>query len=229
MEFSQSLLHRLNARFGVIWVQTPDLLLFYKRLRAVALEGDYTLYKWTSAEGLMEMGLIMDTVLPIGDAIGDVRQVLTEAVRRTDELSREIFVVEGIADLMHYTDVKILLQKLAVELPTSKYPMHVILPSPRLVLPEEVVRFVDLMSMPEATQEDLREVLKELEKGMGMEIGAELADRLAQTAVGMTLLEAKNTFRLVAVETGFVEAGVAVVQRELERIQEKLDSSSGND
>ena len=51
--------------------------------------------------------------------------------------------------------------------------------------------------------------------------GANLAE-MVEAASGMTLLEAENTFRLVAVETGFVPEAVAVVQREWERIQKRL-------
>lgn len=223
MDFAQTLLKRFEARYGVIWVQTSDYQLFYKHIKYAAREGDYTLYRWSSAEGLMELGLMMDTSLPIGDIVGDVTQVLAEAVRRTDELNREIFVVEGIYDQLQYPNVQILLRKLAVELPESKYPIHVVLPSPHFHLPRDVVRYVDALAMPTADQAALREELKHVEKMARNQIDDALAEQLCIAAEGLTLLEARNIFKLVAVETGFEEAGIEVVQRERQRIMDKLE------
>ena len=222
MTFYNLLEGRLKARFGVIWVQTSDLRRAYSQFKEVAYENDYNLYKWTCVEGLMELGLTMDTVLSIGDHVKDARQILTEVLRRMDEYDNEIFVLEGFQDFIHYADVKALIQKLAQEMPRTQRPKHIVLLSPRVLIPEELARFIDVLVLPEPTEQEYITMLVEESKAQGGKVEFERIAGLVAAVKGLTELEARGIFRLVGVETEFGEGAQEVASRERTRIDEKM-------
>ena len=222
MTFYNLLEGRFKARFGVIWVQTSDFRRAYGQLKAVAYENDYNLYRWTCVEGLMELGLTMDTVLSIGDHVKDARQMLTEVLRRMDEYDNEIFVLEGFHDFIHFADVKVLLQKLAQDMPRSHKPKHIVLLSPRVLIPEELARFVDVLALPEPTDQEYVTMLVEESKAQGKKVEFERISPLVGAVRGLTELEARTIFRLVGVETDYEEGAVEVASREKVRIDEKM-------
>lgn len=222
--FYQVLENRFKAGYGVIWIQTSDFKRAYKEFKALAIEGDYNLYKWSCIEGLMELGLTMDTVLSVGDNVMEARQILTEVLRRMDEFNKEIFVIEGFQDFIHFADIKTLFQKLAQELPRTRRRKHIILMSPKVILPEELARFVDVLEFPEATAQEYAALLLEVAKSYNLKPEYDLVSGLALKAQGLTELEARLAFSLVAVETGFGEGALDVLRKEKERIKEKLEA-----
>lgn len=220
--FYTTIENKLKARYGVIWVQAFDFRRAYKYFKALAFEGDYNLYKWSCVEGLMEMGLTMDTVLSVGDNVLEGRKILTEVLRRADELESEIFVLEGFHDFIHFTDIKVLVQKLALELPQASRPKHMVILSPKLFIPEELARLIDVVRLPDASEQDYEDILIEVAKAQRLRIDSGVLKRMATAAKGLGELEARLIFGLAAVETNFSEDAVEVVHREKALIEDRL-------
>lgn len=221
MDFPQLLHHRIRARFPLIWLETYEFDRIYRILKKIAFDSDTLLFRWTPVEGLGELGLTMDTFLPVGETITDPRQVLTEIVRRSDEFDSEIFVLEGMGDYIGDSEVKALARKICTELRRSRKPMTVICLSPEAALPMELLRLVDVLTVPDADLEDFRGLLMREVAGLNQEISDELSNQLLELTSGMTLFEAELIFALVSEETQFGEGALDVMVRERGLLLEK--------
>lgn len=222
MTFYKLLEGRFKARYGVIWIQTYDFRRAYDQLKAVSYEEDYNLYKWSCVEGLMELGLTMDTVLSIGEHVKEGRQVLTEILRRLDEYDNEIFVLEGFQDFIHYADIKVLLQKLAYDLPRASKPKHLVLLSPKVVMPEELARFIDVLALPGASEQEYVAMVEAAAKEHQVSLDFERISAMVTAIKGLTELEAQAMLRLTGVETAFGDGALEVLRREKARIDGKM-------
>lgn len=222
MDIADTLLFRFQARFPVIWLESYDDPRVYKVLKEVCKAEDYNLYRWSMVDGLVELGLTLDTVLPVGDTKMEAQQTLTEMLNRMDSYEKEIFVLDGAMDLLNYLDIKTLIKKIAIDLPKARKPMHLILISPEAKVPLELARYLDILTFPECGKDDYAEVLNKVTKSYQLEISESTREKLIEAADGLTTLEAERIYSLAASETYLEETAIDVIQRERDRINEKL-------
>lgn len=223
MEISDTLLFRFQAKFPVIWLESFDDPRVYRVLKEVCKGDDYNLYRWSMVDGLVELGLTLDTILPVGDKKMDAQQMLSEILNRMDSYDKEIFVMEGANDLLNYIDIKILIKKIATELPKSRKPMHLILISPEARVPFDLARYVDILPFPDCEKQDYGLVLDKVVKEFKLELSGTMREKLVDEAEGLTSLEAERIYALAASETFLEDSAVAVLRREKARIEQKLD------
>ncbi len=223
MDITDTLLFRFQARYPVIWLESFDDPRVYRILKNVCKAEDYNLYRWSLVDGLVELGLNLDTVLPVGDKKMDAQQMLSELLNRMDSYDKEIFIMEGPDDLLSYMDVKILLKKIAIDMPRSRKPMHLILISPEARLPYDLARYVDVLSIPECEKEDYGLVLDSVASEYKLSLSQALREKLVDEAEGLTSLEAQRIYALAASETSLEDEAVNVLRRERARIEKKMD------
>lgn len=222
MDIADTLLFRFQARFPVVWLESYDDPRVYKVLKEVCKAEDYNLYRWSMVDGLVELGLTLDTVLPVGDTKMEAQQMLAEILNRMDSYEKEIFVLEGANDLLNYMDIKILIKKIAVDLPKARKPMHLILISPEAKVPLDLARHLDVLAFPECGKDEYAEVLNKVTKSYKLEISESTREKLVEAASGLTTLEAERIYSLAASETYLEETAIDVVERERARINAKL-------
>ncbi len=223
MNITDILFTRFRARYPVIWLESFDDPRVYQTLKEICKADKYNLYRWSVVEGLVELGLNMDTVLPVGDKKMDGQQMLSELLNRMDSYNKEIFVLEGANDLLGHSEIKILLKRIAIDLPHSRKSMHLILISPKANLPLDLVRYVDLLSFPDCDSEDYGLILEGISEELKLELSEAIREKLVYEASGLTSVEAQRIYTLAACETSLGEGAVNVVRREKARIEKKMD------
>gem|GEM_PF-2973707 len=228
MDIADQLLFRLQSRYPIMWMQSFDDLRVYKMLKSVCRDEDYNLYRWNMIDGLVELGLTLNTILPVGDNRLDGEQMLTEVLRRMDSYEKEIFVIEGPNEMMHYAGFQMLIKKVANELVHAKKPMHVLLYSPMAQIPAQLARYIDVLTMPPCNPSDYAFVLSTVAKSLQLEMSESTREKYIEASTGLTTLEAERIYTLAASETYLEANGVEVVEREKERIKEKLDALKMN-
>jgi hypothetical protein len=201
-----------RAGYPILLLQTYEFDRAYQLLRAICKAEDFLLYRWNCVEGMGELGLSFETVLPIGDRVQDASQVMAELARRTDSRDAEIYVLESFDDYYDQPDVKVLLRKLAFDLPRSPKPKHVVLLSPLATLPEELRHYVAVLPLQEPSEEELLALLAEEAKRFESKPDPALAIELAKAAKGMTAQEARLAFRLAGVRDGFGHRSLEAVR-----------------
>lgn len=224
MDISDTLLFRLQARYPIMWLQSFDDLRVYKMLKSICRDEDYNLYRWNLIDGLGELGLTLDTILPVGDNLMDGEQMLTEVLRRMDSYEKEIFVIEGPNEMLQYAGFQMLVKKVANELFKAKKPMHVIFYSPMAQVPLHLARYIDILEVPPSTPSDYAFVLGRVAKDHKIEMSASTREKYIEASDGLTTLEADRIYTLAASETYLELNGVEVVERERERIKQKLNA-----
>lgn len=221
MHFFDQLSDLFKAKYPILMLRTYEFDRAYDHLKRFARNEDYLLYRWNCAEGLGEMGLTFDTVLPVGDRIFDPVQVLAEIDRRLDSRDQELFVLEGLSDYYHDPSVKVLLRTLALDLLKAEVPKHIVLIQPAGQVPAELLRFISVIDMPLPYEEELMEILNTQVKAFEAELQPAMAKELVKAALGLTAREAALAFRLAGVRDAFghraleaVRDAVALVAKE---------------
>ena len=227
MNIVDTLRHRFKARFPVVWLESFDDPRVYQVLKDLCKEEEYNLYRWNVVDGLVELGLTLDTVLPVGDLKLDAVQVAAEILRRTDSYDKEIFVMEGVEDLLQDFHLRFMVKKLARELPDSRVPMHMVFISPKAEVPFYISRYVDVLPFPPCERQDYFSILKEVAGKHLYHMSEPLTMKLLDGVEGLTSLETRRIFTLAMVETEFNETSVEVIRREKALIEEKLDRLGG--
>ena len=207
-----------RAGYPIILLQTFEFDRAYRLLRAICKAEDFLLYRWNCVEGMGELGLSFETVLPIGDRIQDASQVMAELARRTDSRDAEIYVLESFDDYYDQSDVKVLLRKLAFDLPRSPRPKHVVLLSPLSAVPEELRRYVAVLPLPLPEEDELQAILAEEAARFESKPDQALSIELAKAAKGMTAQEARLAFRLAGVRDGFGHRSLEAVREAAEHL-----------
>ena len=203
MQFFDQLSDLFRARYPLVMLTTHEHAKIYRFLKSFCREAEYNLFRWNCVEGMLELGLSFDTEIASSDAVSDPAQVLTEIQRRVDSREPEIFVLEGISDFLHYASVKVLLRKLATDLPKSVGPKHVILLSQTGALPQELVRFMPVLEVPLPSEEELGQLLDKVAEHVGATLPAEARAVIVEAAIGLTGREANLAFQLVRTQTQF--------------------------
>lgn len=213
MHFFDQLSDLFRARYPLVMLSTHEHKRIYRYLKAFCRESDYNLFRWNCVEGMLELGLSFDTELAAADAVSDPVQVLTEIQRHVDSREPELFVLEGLTDFLHYASVKVLLRKLATDLPKSQGPKHVVLFSQSGEVPLALTRFIPVIQVPLPSLEELEVVLDGVAKSVGATLSTEARSVIVGEAVGLTEREAELAFQLAHVRTQF-GIGAAEVIRE---------------
>lgn len=212
MQIQHQLTDYFKAGYPIVLLHTFEFDRAYLMLRQICKAEDFLLYRWNCVEGMGELGLSFETVLPIGDRIQDAYQVMAELARRTDSRDAEIYVLESFSDYWELPEVKVLMRKLAFELPKSPRPKHVVLLSAVDNIPAELARYVTVVPLPLPEQAELLEILQTEASSLGQSIEPALALALADAAKGMTAREASLAFRLAGVRDGFGHRALEAVR-----------------
>lgn len=212
MQFFDLLNDVFRARFPVVMLHTHESDRVYRGIKKFCKEDEYTLYKWNCVEGMVELGLTFDTVLPVGDGQMDAIQVLVEIERRMDMRDKELFVLEGMYDWIYKPHVKMLLRKLANDLIRSVGPKSVVLMNPVPELPLELSQVIPVLRVPPAEGAALQALLAEVAKALGKEVDPAVAAKMVQAASGMNMQRAELAFRLAGVTADFGRDATMVVQ-----------------
>jgi hypothetical protein len=203
MHFFDGFADLMHAGYPVLLIKTYEFDRAYAYLKRYCKENDSLLFRWNCHDGLGEMGLSFDSILPVGDRIFAPSHVLEEVSRRLDSKEAEVYVLEGMADCWYDPEIKVQLRKLAFDMPKGAGKKHVVMVSPVAVLPEELVRYVAVLNLPLPGREELDEILKGVAQSVDAKLEEGLRYELVKAADGLTAFEAERAFRLAAVRDGF--------------------------
>ena len=78
MQFFEQLKDVFQARYPVLILNSHEHARVYRHLKAFCRDEEYTLFRWSCVEGLLELGLSFDTEIAVGDTVSDPEQVLSE-------------------------------------------------------------------------------------------------------------------------------------------------------
>lgn len=212
MQFFEQLKDVFQARYPVLILNSHEHARIYRHLKAFCRDEEYTLFRWSCVEGLLELGLSFDTEIAVGDTVSDPEQVLMEIQRHVDERNNELFVMEGMFDFMHYPSVKAMIRKLVNDLPKSRGAKHVVLLNTGAEVPNSIARFVPALEVPLPVLEELETMLEEVARTNDAPLAEEARKVIASEALGMTELEANLAFQLVAVRTKFGIGSAEVIR-----------------
>ena len=211
MQFFDHVQDLFRAGYPVIMLQTFEYARAYRTIKSYCKEEDVTLYRWNCVDGLLELGLTFGTELSVGDEVTSAEKVLLELLRRVDSRENEIYVVEGIYDFLWRAEVKVLLRKLATDLPKSEGKKNVVLLNPVYALPTELSRFVTVLRVPLPTREELGGVLDQVIHKVGTEPSQIVRDALLEAADGLTEREAELAFTYAHQQTEFAKGASDLV------------------
>lgn len=203
MQFTDRLFDLLRAGYPILLLQTHEYDRAYAFLKEYCRKEDSLLYHWNSTDGLGEMGLNFDSILPVGDNIYEPTLVLEEVERRLDTREHEIYVLEGMADHLHFPNVKVFLRKLALNIPKGMGRKHVVLLGPMGNVPQELARFIAVVEMPFPDYSEMAAILDKAISAAGATVEDGLRHELVKAADGLTAHEAGMAYRLAGVRDNF--------------------------
>lgn len=219
--FFKGLAELLQARYPIIYLETSEFERVYAHLRGIAKDKGYDLLGWNMVDGLRKFELETDATSQVGDGITDHEAVLHEIHKRQPKEPKEIFVLEGIHDIIEERVVKTWLRKFGEDLRFCRHPKHIILLSPIRCLPKELEKLITVLDPPLPNRDDLARVLNQVALDARVDIDGSLRERLVQAAMGMTESEADLAFCLAHARAKLGQESHAVVMKEKEQIVKK--------
>ncbi len=221
IDFFAELCHFFKARYPIIHLNTSEYERAYRKLKGIAIKEKYDLYSWNCVDGLLKQELKSNGYLPVGESFTDWESVFQEIDARMKTKDHEIFVLEGLHDFLNEHGLRVWLRKFGEELKYGEGRKHLVLLSPTLDLTPDIEKFITIKDMPLPDREDLRHILKQVEKDAGTNISPDLEVKLVDAALGMTANEADQAYCLSWAKSQFGSKAAEIVMQEKEQIIKK--------
>ena len=216
----------LNARFPLLYLVTSEYSRVTQKLRKIAFEEDYEFHTWDCVDFLRTHKKNQSNRLEAvvahdeSDSTEDCESLLKylhEGLAKSEDNRKEIFVVEDFHKYFDREKVVVGLRKLSSEM--KKLNKHIIFLSPSYQLPEEIEKYVTVVSMPLPDRKDLELRLRSIYDG---ELDEDLKKYIIDAALGLTDTEAELAFRLANEKVGLnTREASQIIANEKEQIIKK--------
>lgn len=216
----------LNAGFPLLYLVTSEYSRVTQKIRKIAFESGYAFHTWDCVDSLKTHKKNQNNRLEAveshdeSDNVVDCESLLKylhlELVK-SEDTSKEVFVVEDFHRYFDRAEVVVTLRKLSLEL--KQLNKHIIFLSPSYQLPDEIEKYVTVVNMPLPDRKDLALRLSTICK---TDFDEDLKKYIIDAALGLTDTEAELAFRLANEKVGLdrMEA-VQIISNEKEQIIKK--------
>lgn len=216
----------LSAGFPLLYLVTSEYSRVTQKLRKIAFEGDYAFHTWDCVDFLRTHNKNQNNRLegivshPEYESTQDCETLLEyqhKGLGKSEDDSKEIFLIEDFHKYFDREKVIVSLRKLSNEM--KKLNKHIIFLSPSYQLPDEIEKYVTVISVPLPDRRDLDRRFKSIYPGS---IDEDLKKYILDAALGLTDTEAELAFRLANQVVGLNNKdAVQIVANEKEQIIKK--------
>lgn len=216
----------LNAKFPLLYLVTSEYSRVTQKIRKIAFDNDYAFHTWDCVDHLKTHVINQNnnTVSTIphdeSDSTEDCESLINylhEGLAKSEDNRKEIFLVEDFHKYFDREKIVVGLRKLSVEM--KQLNKHIIFLSPSYQLPEEIEKYVTVISIPLPDLGDLDRRLKSIYRG---EFDEDLKKHILEAALGLTDTEADLAFRLAEEKVGLnSREAVQIIANEKEQIIKK--------
>ena len=190
----------LSAGFPLLYLVTSEYSRITQKLRKIAFEGDYAFHTWDCVDFLRTHNKnlnnrLEDIVLhPEYESTQDCETLLEylhKGIGKSEDYSKEIFLIEDFHKYFDREKVIVSLRKLSNEMKMLN--KHIIFLSPSYQLPDEIEKYVTVISVPLPDRKDLDRRFKSIYPNP---VDEDLKKYILDAALGLTDTEAELAFRL---------------------------------
>lgn len=216
----------LNAGFPLLYLVTSEYSRVTQKLRKIAFDGNYAFHTWDCVDFLKthnknQNNRLEDIVTHIEHESTQDCETLLEYLHKglgnSDDDSKEIFVIEDFHKYLDREKVIVSLRKLSYDM--KRLNKHIIFLSPSYLLPDEIEKYVTVISVPLPDLKDLELRFKDIYKET---IDEDLKKYILDAALGLTDTEAELAFRLANQVVGLnSKDAVQIIANEKEQIIKK--------
>lgn len=216
----------LSAGFPLLYLVTSEYSRITQKLRKIAFEGDYAFHTWDCVDFLRTHNKnlnnrLEDIVLhPEYESTQDCETLLEylhKGIGKSEDYSKEIFLIEDFHKYFDREKVIVSLRKLSNEMKMLN--KHIIFLSPSYQLPDEIEKYVTVISVPLPDRKDLDRRFKSIYPNP---VDEDLKKYILDAALGLTDTEAELAFRLANQVVGLNNKdAVQIIANEKEQIIKK--------
>lgn len=216
----------LSAGFPLLYLVTSEYSRVTQKLRKIAFEGDYAFHTWDCVDFLRTHnknqnnrleGIVSHPEYESTQDCETLLEYLHKGLGKSEDDSKEIFLIEDFHKYFDREKVIVSLRKLSNEM--KKLNKHIIFLSPSYQLPDEIEKYVTVISVPLPDRRDLDRRFKSIYPGS---IDEDLKKYILDAALGLTDTEAELAFRLANQVVGLNNKdAVQIVANEKEQIIKK--------
>ena len=217
----------IKANFPLLYLTTSEYSRVTQKIRTIAYGMDYAFHTWDCVDGLQthekdQSNKLKEVRLHANgetrDYIDFLEYIRKGLIRQNDD-NKEIFLVEDFHKYFDQEQVIVSLRKLSVELKSCN--KHLIFLSPFHKLPDEIEKYITVVSMPLPDRKDLQTRLKVV-AGKETPINPDLEKYIIDSALGLTDTEADLAFRLAKEKVGLdKKEAIQIIANEKEQIIKK--------
>ena len=225
-EMFQELRSMLNAHFPLLYLVTSEYNRVMQKVRKIAFDSEYVFHTWDCVDGLR-------THIPSGGKLDHVEahsanestmdcesllEYLHKGLLSEGDDKKEIFMIEDFHKYFEREKVIVTLRKLSNEMKIMN--KHIIFLSPFYKLPDEIEKYLTVLTVPLPDRRDLTLRLKNVSNGQV--IDADLQKYIIDSALGLTDTEADLAFRLANERVGLNnKEAIRIIANEKEQIIKK--------
>ncbi len=230
----------IRARYSLLWIESHEEGRVQYMLRNIALDQHKTLYLWTLTKGLMEIEFNpedqdMDVVKITQDTEDPIKALVkVEQMKKSQGSNGNIVVLKDFHNVLFRdvnsgaTDplVNRKLRDLGFSLKASV--TTVVIVSPTAIIPSELQKYINVVSMPLPGKDELNLVLeniltsseetapdkvkKEI-KRLRKELNNGFRDKILEAAKGLTLEEAENVLSKSLVAKNTLDINIIIAEK----------------
>lgn len=174
------------------------------------------LFNWNCVEGLCEIS--DNEARYLGEEYDDPEMTL-KFILNDKETSKDIFVLEDFSNYIEEEKIKFYIRTIAERARHTN--THAIILSAIYKLPIELEKYVTVLNIPLPDRIDIEKTLGVVERQCKINLSVEMRNRMIDSALGMTSMEADLAFCLAAVKDDLGPNAPYTVSSEKEQIIKK--------
>ena len=227
-EVFQNIEEMIKANFPLLYLTTSEYNRVTQKIRTIAFGEDYDFHTWDCVDGLQTHERDQSNKLEevkehtanseTKDYIGFLEYIRKDLIRKKND-KKEIFLVEDFHKYFDNDQVIVSLRKLSLKLKSCN--KHLIFLSPFYKLPEEIEKYLTVVTIPLPDRKDLKTRLNVI-AGDETTIDPDLEMYIIDSALGLTDTEADLAFRLAKEKVGLnKKEAIQIIANEKEQIIKK--------
>lgn len=216
----------LNAHFPLIYLVTSEYNRVMQKVRKVAYDNDYSFHTWDCVDGLQthiknsSNRFVGVESHPEKESTMDCETLLEylhQGLKAEGNDNKEVFLIEDFHKYFEREKVIVSLRKLSMELKVMN--KHIIFLSPFYKLPDEIEKYLTVLTVPLPDRNDLSIRLRNV---YPEPLDEDLKKYIIDAALGLTDTEAELAFRLANVRVGLnSKEAIRIIASEKEQIIKK--------
>lgn len=225
--FNEDLQDMIKANYPLIYLTTTEYTRIKQSIRRFAHSNNYLFHSWNCILGLQTHNRGSDNSISLekhqndtkdyNDLLKFVNSLADDDTKK--ESVKEIFFLEDFHKYFQFNEAVVLLRLLAEQL--KFYDKHILLVGPYVKLPDELEKFITMLTIPLPDKTDLEKRLDTV-LGKGNTINEDLKKFHIDSALGMTDMEADLAFRLAKQKVGLDKKEASrIISNEKEQIIKK--------